>query len=80
MTLFTLSMYVSMELMTQRSDSCGRVHSGSALDVPFPWLERVRLDRECDSEVQLTLVVRLVHARDQRSKQVLKPKLCTRSV
>ena len=38
--------------MTQRSDSCRRVH----------------LDRECDPEVQLTSAVRLVHAKDQRSK------------
>ena len=53
--------------MTQRSDSCGRVH-GSASEVPFPWLERVCLNRECDSEVRLTSVVRCVHTKDQGSK------------
>ena len=64
----TLTMGASMDPMTQRSDSCGRVYGGSASEVPFPWLERVRLDCECDSEVQLTSAVRRVHAKDQRSK------------
>ena len=54
--------------MTQRSDSYGRVHNGSASDVPFPQFERVHLDREYDSEVRLTLAVRRVHAKDQSLK------------
>lgn len=76
----TLSMYTSMDPMTQRSDSCRCVHGRSASKVPFPWLERVRLVCECDSEVQLTLVARLVHAKVQRTKQMFIPLLCTRSV
>ena len=40
-----------MKPMTQRSESCGRAHSGTASEVPFPWLKRVRFDHECDSEV-----------------------------
>ena len=66
--------------MTQRSDSCGRVHDGSASEVPFPWLECVRLDLECDSEDRLTLVVRLVHARINDRKQMLHSILCTSGV
>ena len=66
--------------MTQRSDSCGRVHDGSASEVPFPRLERVRLDLECDSEDRLTLAVRLVHARINDRKQMLHSSLCTSGV
>ena len=66
--------------MTQRPDSCGRVHDGSASEVPFPRLERVRLDLECDSEDRLTLAVRLVHARINDRKQMLHTSLCTNGV
>ena len=75
---FYQSMDASMDPMTQRSDSCGRVHGGSASEVPFPWLKRVRPNRECNSEVWLTLAVRRVHAKDQRLKTDLYTQcLCT---
>ena len=62
-----------MEPMTQRFDSCRRVLDGSASEVPFPQLEHVRLNRECDSEeVWLTLEVRRVHTKDQLVKQIVK--------
>ena len=57
--------------MTHKSNSCERVHNGSALEDPFLRLKRVHLECECGSEVRLTLAVRRVHAKDQRSKQVL---------
>ena len=66
--------------MTQRSDSCGRVHDESASEVPFLQLKRVRLNRECDSEVQLTLAVRRVHTKDQRSKTDVYNQCCVQVV
>lgn len=49
-------------------------HSGSASEVPFAQLKCVCLDCECNSQVWLTLAARLVHARGQWSKEVLKAK------
>ena len=66
--------------MTETSGSGGRVHDGSASEVPFLWLERVRLDHECDPVVWLTLAVRLVHAKDRLVKTDCLKQSCVQGV
>ena len=69
---FPLSMYLTMDPMIQRSNSSGHIHGGSAFEVPFLRLEHVCLSNgKRDSEVRLTLAMRLVHTKYWLTKQML---------